>query len=129
MNALTLPIINSGNLFYLVDKNVTKIETSIGDVWAPGNHSLNNALLVNIMMHSIGDTFVASKDSKKFKLDDKGAPTTTPIYLKGEKVVREKAFVEFKGFSGSGASAQAIQMLSILNNGSNFVGINFNINS
>jgi hypothetical protein len=127
MNALTLPIINSGNLFYLVDKNVTKIETSIGDVWAPGNHQNNNALFVSIMMHSIGDTFVASKDSKKFKLDDKGAPTTTPIYLKGEKVVREKAFVEFKGFSGNSGAAQAIQSLFIYNNG--FNGINFNINS
>lgn len=129
MNALTLPIINSGSLFYLVDKNVTKIETSIGDVWAPGNHQYNSALFVSIMMHSIGDTFVASKDSKKFKLDDKGAPTTTPLYLKGEKVVREKAFVEFKGFGGIGASAQAILALSQLNNGSNFAGINFNLNS
>ena len=104
MKALCLPIVS--NTFVeklgktaIVAKNGNNLVT----VWANGDQSNCKALLVNIVVNEIGDTFVATSDSKT--LDDKGKP----VFVKGAVVTRQKQTEEFKSFAGENQAAQFAQ--------------------
>lgn len=108
MKALTLPILDKK----FIDKlGKTAIEFSFNGalttVFANGDQTSSNALLVNIVVNEVGDSFVATADSKT--IDEK---TKKPLFLKGDKVVRQKQSMEFKSFTGEGAPAQFAQASS-----------------
>lgn len=78
-------------------------------VWANGNVEGSGALIVNFVVNEVGDTFTATVDSKT--LDDKGKP----VYLKGDKVTRNKQGYEFKSLVGAGAPTEFVQAASVFN--------------
>lgn len=105
MKALTLPVLDKK---FIPSLGKTAIEFNlngvVSSVFANGDQSTSSALLVNVVVNEIGDSFVASADSKT--LD----PTTKkPLFLKGATVVRQKQSMEFKSFTGEGAPAQFAQ--------------------
>lgn len=108
MKALCLPIVE--NKF--VDKlGKTAITVRNGNgqlltVWANGDQSTSKAILANIVVNEIGDTFVATADSKTLDANKK------PIFLKGHTVVRQKQTEEFKSFAGDNTAAQFAQSAS-----------------
>lgn len=107
MKALTLPIVE--NKF--VDKvGKTAITVRNGNqlltVWANGDQSGCKALLANIVVNEIGDTFVATNDSKTLDANKK------PVFLKGDTVVRQKQTEEFKSFAGDNRAAEFAQAAS-----------------
>ncbi len=105
MKALTLPIISKR---FVDSLGKTAIEVQLNGalttVFANGNQSASNAILVNVVVNEVGDSFVATNDSKT--IDEK---TKKPIFTKGAVVVRQKQTVEFKSFTGENAPAQFAQ--------------------
>lgn len=105
MKSLTLPVISCE---YVDSVGKTAIQVNLNNkvetVWANGNQTGTGALLVNLVVNEIGDTFVAQKDSKTMGQDGK-----TPIFKAGATVVRQKQTVEFKSFTGANAPAQFAQ--------------------
>jgi hypothetical protein len=75
-------------------------------VWCSGDETNNAALLVNAIIHEVGDKFVATSDSKT--LDEK----KKPIFLKGQEVTRQTQSVEFKSFAGANKAAEFAQAAS-----------------
>ena len=104
MRILTLPILDK-KFISASGKTVIECKAPSGmiSVWANGDVTESNALLANIVINEVGDTFIAGKDSKT--LDDKGKP----VYLKGATVTRQKESTEFKSFAGNGQAAQFAQ--------------------
>lgn len=72
-------------------------------VFVNGNHEQSNALLANIVINEVGDTFKASKDSKTLDANQK------PIYKVGDTVVRTKQSYDFKSFAGENKGAEFAQ--------------------
>ena len=105
MKALTLPILNKKFISSL-GKTAIEFQYSgqIQSVFADGDQTASNAVLVNVVVNEVGDSFVASSDSKTMDKDGK-----TPIFKKGAVVVRQKQSMEFKSFTGEGAPAQFAQ--------------------
>lgn len=108
MKALTLPILNKK---FIESLGKTAIEFQyagqVATVFANGDQTASNAILVNIVVNEVGDSFVATNDSKTIDPN-----TKKPIYLKGATVVRQKQSMEFKSFTGEGAPAQFAQASS-----------------
>ena len=107
MKALTLPVI-SMNFIDSIGKTAIQVNLNgkLETVWANGDQSTSNALLVNLVVNEIGDQFVATSDSKT--LDANNAP----LFLKGATVTRQKQTTEFKSFAGNNAPAQFAQSAS-----------------
>ena len=108
MKALTLPIVE---IKFIESLGKTAITVRNGNqlltVWANGDQTASKALLANIVVNEIGDTFVATSDSKKLGPDNK-----TPLFKKGEVVTRQKQTEEFKSFAGENQAAQFAQAAS-----------------
>lgn len=108
MKAIILPIIRK-QFSSKIGKTI--IEANNGNetitVFANGDQSACQALLVNIVVNEIGDKFIATNDSKTMKADNK-----TPLFLKGEEVKREKQSYDFKSFTGDSQAAQFAQAAS-----------------
>lgn len=105
MKSFALPIISCE---YVESLGKTAIQVNLFNkvetVWANGNQAGTGALIVNLVVNEVGDTFVAGKDSKTMGPDGK-----TPIFKAGQTVVRQKQTVEFKSFAGANAPAQFAQ--------------------
>ncbi len=108
MKSLTLPVI-SMNFVESVGKTAIQIQmnNALETVWANGNQAHSNALLVNLVVNEVGDTFVATNDSKTLDVT-----TKKPIFTKGQVVSRQKQTVEFKSFKGDNSAAQFAQAAS-----------------
>lgn len=105
MKNLTLPIIRMN---FVEKLGKTAIECSNGiTVFANGDISNSNALLCNVTINEVGDTFTATKDSGRLQSDGK-----TPLYKKGDVVTRQTQSYEFKSFAGSNSAAQFAQAAS-----------------
>ena len=108
MKALTLPVVSCR---FVPSLGKTAIEVRengvISTVFANGNQEGTNAILANIVVNEVGDTFVATADSKTMDKDGK-----TPIFKKGATVVRQKESREFKSFTGNNSAAQFAQAAS-----------------
>lgn len=106
MKALCLPIVSNtfveklGKTAIVVKNGNNQLIT----VWANGDQSNCKALLANIVVNEIGDTFVAGNDSKT--IDEK---TKKPVFVKGDVVTRQKQTEEFKSFAGENQAAQFAQ--------------------
>ena len=104
MKITTLPIIRK---YFAAKIGKTAIECSNGSetitVFANGDQSSSNALLCNIVINEVGDTFVAGTDSKT--LDDKGKP----VYKKGDTVTRKKQSMDFKSLAGDNRATEFAQ--------------------
>lgn len=72
----------------------TVIETPVGTVWANGDTSQNGARTVAVVIHEVGDKFVASVDSKN------------GYFKKGDTVIRQNQSIEFKSFDGFGTATE-----------------------
>jgi len=107
MKALTLPILNKKFISSL-GKTAIEFQYSgqVATVFADGDQTASNAVLVNVVVNEVGDSFVATSDSKTLDKDKK------PIFVKGAVVVRQKQSMEFKSFTGEGAPAQFAQASS-----------------
>ena len=107
MKALCLPIVSNT---FIEKLTKTAIVVSNGNqlltVWANGDQSVSKAIMANIVINEIGDTFVATNDSKI--MNDKGKP----VFLKGQTVVRQKQTEEFKSFAGENRAAEFAQAAS-----------------
>lgn len=105
MKNVTLPVIRK---FFAEKIGKTAIECTYGDtvltVFVPGDKSNDPSLLCNITINEVGDTFTATKDSSTMAADGK-----TPVYKKGDTVVRQKQSVEYKSFAGDNQAAQFAQ--------------------
>lgn len=101
MKALTLPVI-SKKFVPSLGKTAIEFELNgvLATVFANGDQTNSNAVLVNVVVNEIGDSFVATADSKQ--LDDKNKP----LFTKGQTVTRQKQSMEFKSFTGEGQAAQ-----------------------
>lgn len=107
MKILTLPVIEAK----FVDKIGKTVIVCQGNnelitVWANGNVSDTKALLANIVVNEVGDTFVANRDSTT--MDAQGLPQ----YKKDEVVTRQKQSTEFRSFAGDNTAAQFAQSAS-----------------
>jgi hypothetical protein len=102
MKNLTRPIIQSR---FSESLGKTIISTDVGDVFAKGDVSKSPAILVNITVNEIGDTFVARKDSKTMK----EGTTDQPIYLAGDTVTRETQSLDFRSLAGLTQAASMMQ--------------------
>ena len=107
MQVLTLPIIEAK----FIETNGKTVISCQGDkkiitVWVEGDKSSSKALLANIVINEVGDTFLANRDSNQ--KDAAGQP----IYLKGATVTRQKESTEFKSFAGDNTAAQAVQAVN-----------------
>ena len=104
MKAITLPVLDKK---FIPSLGKTAIEFNlngvVSTVFANGDQSTSSALLVNVVVNEIGDSFVATADSKTLDKDKK------PLFTKGQTVVRQKQSMEFKSFTGEGAPAQFAQ--------------------
>ena len=107
MKILTLPLIEA-KFVEKMGKTVISCQNGneIVTVWVDGNKADSKALLCNIVVNEVGDTFVANRDSST--KDTEGAP----LYLKGDIVERKKQSVEFKSFTGDNTAAQFAQSAS-----------------
>ena len=105
MKSLTVPVIGM-NFINSISKTAIQFELdgTLETVWANGNQTSSNALLVNLVVNEVGDKFVATNDSKTM-----GADGTTPLFKKGETVTRLKQTVEFKSFTGDNSATQFAQ--------------------
>ena len=105
MKALTLPVLNKK---YVDSLGKTAIEFNLNGVlstvFANGDQTSSNAVLVNIVVNEVGDSFIAGNDSKTID------PTTKkPLFVKGATVVRQKQSMEFKSFTGEGTESRFAQ--------------------
>lgn len=115
MKNLTLPVL-SKRFHSGLGKTIVecKHQDSIITVFANGDHENSSALLANVTINEVGDTFVANRDSSKMAADGK-----TPLYKKGDTVTRAKQSNDFKSFAGNnratefaqGASAFGLQLI------------------
>jgi len=107
MKVLTLPKVKAT---FIEKIGKTAIECnhngSTVTVWANGDRSMDASILVNITIHEIGDTFVATKDSSKLGADG------FPLYKQGDTVTRQTQSYEFKSFAGNNSAAQFAQSAS-----------------
>ena len=95
MKALCLPIVSNTFIEKLTKTAIiVRNGNQLLTVWANGDQSGGKAIMANIVINEIGDTFVATNDSKT--MNDKGKP----VFLKGQTVVRQKQTEEFKSFAG-----------------------------
>lgn len=105
MKVLTLPIVRK---FFSDKIGKTAIECSYQNetltVFANGDQSGDNSLLCNVVINEVGDSFVATRDSSTID-----STTKKPLYLKGEKVMRQKQGIEFKSFTGNNTATQFAQ--------------------
>lgn len=108
MKALTLPVLNK-KFIESLGKTVIEFQYAgqLQSVFANGDQTSSAAVLVNVVVNEVGDSFVATSDSKTMDKDGK-----TPIFKKGATVVRQKQSMEFKSFTGEGAPAQFAQASS-----------------
>ena len=108
MKALCLPIVENKFVDKLSKTAITvRNGNSLLTVWANGDQSNSKAILANIVVNEVGDSFVATADSKNVD------PTTKkPLFLKGQTVVRQKQTEEFKSFAGDNTAAQFAQSAS-----------------
>jgi hypothetical protein len=88
---VTSPIVRS---FYSEKLGKTVIETQEGTVFKNGSLE-GSPLMVTFEIHEVGDTFIASSDSKTID-----PQTKKPLFLKGDKVVRKTRTLEFKSVGG-----------------------------
>jgi len=72
-------------------------------VFMAGDHENSPALLANIVVNEVGDTFKASKDSKTLDAQKK------PIYKAGDTVVRTKQSYDLKSLAGDNRGAEVAQ--------------------
>jgi len=108
MKALSLPIVEVKFVEKLGKTAITvRNNNSLLTVWANGDQTGTNALIANIVVNEIGDTFVATSDSKT--MNEKGEP----VFLKGAIVTRQKQTEEFKSFAGNNTAAQFAQAASV----------------
>lgn len=109
MKNLTLPVLSKK---FIVDQGKTVVECNhngaILSVWVPGDRTMDNSLLCNVTINEVGDTFVATKDSKTIE-------NGKPLYVAGETVTRAKQSVEFKSFTGNNSAAQFAQSAAAFN--------------
>ena len=105
MKSLCVPIITKRFVEVLGKTAIEfNMNNSITTVFANGNQEASRALLVNVVVNEVGDSFVATNDSKT--LD----PTTKkPIFMKGDVVIRQKQTCEFKSFAGENSAAEFAQ--------------------
>ena len=89
------------------------------EVWVNGNQEDSPALLCNVQVNEVNDTFVASKDSSRMvphPTDKDPKDATKPLmvlaYRKGETVKRQVESVEFRSFAGNNAPTQFAQAAS-----------------
>lgn len=112
MRILTLPVI-AKTFSSKIGKTAIECrnQNATLTVWANGDMSDSPALLCNVVVNEVGDSFVATKDSNTLvpapTATDKSA--TKPAFLKGEKVVRLKESAEFKSLTGNSQAAQFAQ--------------------
>lgn len=107
MKALCLPIVENKFVDKLGKTAITvRHGNSLLTVWANGDQSNSKAILANIVVNEIGDSFVATADSKTLDANKK------PIFVKGATVVRQKQTEEFKSFAGDNTAAQFAQSAS-----------------
>lgn len=80
-------------------------------VWLNGDHEANGALMINLTINEVGDTFKASKDSSRVHPADHADKKLVgkPIYLKGDIVKRLTESNEFKSWAGNNQPAQFAQ--------------------
>jgi hypothetical protein len=94
--------------YYAEKIGKTAVELSLNNstitVFVNGNHQDNPALLVNARINEVGDSFVATSDSKVMDASGK-----KPIYKKGDKVIRQKESVDFLSFAGNNTPTQFAQ--------------------
>lgn len=104
MQTLLVPIIRKQ---YSAKIGKTVVECSHNNstitVFVNGDKEQSPALLANVIVNEVGDTFVARADSKT--LDDK----KKPLYTAGQTVVRAKQSIEFKSFAGENKGAEFAQ--------------------
>lgn len=107
MKALCLPIV-SNTFVEKLSKTaiVVRYGNSLLTVWANGDQSGCKAIMANVVVNEIGDTFVATNDSKT--MNEKGKP----VFLKGDVVTRQKQTEEFKSFAGENRAAEFAQAAS-----------------
>lgn len=107
MKALTLPVLSKRFVSSLGKTAIEfNLNGTLSTVFANGDQSNSDAILVNLVVNEIGDSFVATADSKQ--VDDKNKP----LFKKGDTVVRQKQSMEFKSFSGNNSAAQFAQSAS-----------------
>ena len=104
MKIVLAPIVRK----YFAEKiGKTAIEVSVNNqtltAFVNGDQSSNPALLANLRINEVGDTFVAASDSKVMDTTGK------PLYLKGQTVTRQKPSVDFLSFSGNNTATQFAQ--------------------
>lgn len=104
MKIVLAPIVRK----YFAEKiGKTAIEVTVNNqtvtAFANGDQSENPALLANIRINEVGDTFVANSDSKVLDANQK------PLYVKGQTVTRQKSSVDFLSFSGNNTATQFAQ--------------------
>lgn len=104
MQALTVPVIGM-NFIQSIGKTAiqAEINKNLETVWANGDQTNSKALLVNLIVNEVGDTFVATNDSKTLDADNK------PLFAKGDVVKRQKQTTEFKSFTGDNSATQFAQ--------------------
>lgn len=111
MKVLTLPVIRK---FFSEKIGKTAIECKYQDstltVFTNGDVSTDPSLLCNVQVNEVGDKFMATRDSAKMQSDGK-----TPLYKKGDVVVRQAQSVEYKSFAGNNAPAQFAQSAAAFN--------------
>lgn len=105
MQTLLLPIVRK-QFSDKVGKTIIECShnNSTVTVFVNGDCERSSALLANIVVNEVGDTFKASKDSKNVD------PTTKkPLYKAGDTVVRAKQSYDFKSFAGDNKGAEFAQ--------------------
>ena len=104
MQTLLVPIIRK-QFSNKIGKTIIECSHNNGTitVFVNGNMEQSNALLANIVINEVGDTFKASKDSKTLDAQKK------PIYKAGDTVVRTKQSYDFKSFAGETKGAEFAQ--------------------
>lgn len=97
------------------------VETTKGKVWVNGDQSdkFPKFNICNFVINEIGDTFVATNDSKT--LDAKGKP----LFTKGETVTRQSQSIEFKSFAGDNMASKFVESAAAFK----FTSINFVVQS
>lgn len=68
-------------------------------VWVNGNQETASGY-ITFKLNEVGDTFIAAKDSTTLDENKK------PLYLKGDKVTRQKESVEFMSFKAGGSATE-----------------------
>lgn len=77
-------------------------------IWAPYQQGIENHTTVTYDHHKKGDTFVATRDSRRN--DEAG----NPLYLKGETVTRDAESLEYKASSAKAVEVSFKEKMEIM---------------